>query len=63
MFCLDRQRGGSEECPTETLKTAGSTGNVYTVRINKLPSCDCPHAVCTQGEMTFNMLMQCLDQR
>ena len=20
----------------------GSTGNVYTVRINKIPSCDCP---------------------
>ncbi|KIW05278.1 hypothetical protein, variant 3 [Verruconis gallopava] len=44
MFCLDRQRGGSEDCPTEVLKIAGSTGNVYTVKIDRLPSCDCPHA-------------------
>lgn len=28
----------------EVFKIAGSTGNVYTVHIDKEPSCDCPHA-------------------
>ncbi|KAJ9660275.1 hypothetical protein H2201_007021 [Coniosporium apollinis] len=45
MFVIDRRRGGTEECPTETVKMVGSTGNVYTVTINKLPSCNCPHAL------------------
>lgn len=44
MFCLDRVRGGTDECPEETLKIAGSTGNVYTIKIGQVPSCDCPHA-------------------
>ena len=44
MFCLDRVRGGTEECPEEILKIAGSTGNVYTIKINQVPSCDCPYA-------------------
>jgi hypothetical protein len=39
MFCLGRERGGDAECPTETLKIAGSTGNVYTVTIDRIPSC------------------------
>lgn len=44
-FVLGRRRGGSDECPHETFALAGSTGNVYTVRVDREPSCDCPHAV------------------
>ncbi|EON62829.1 hypothetical protein W97_02054 [Coniosporium apollinis CBS 100218] len=44
MFVIDRRRGGTDECPTETVKMVGSTGNVYTVKVNKTPSCNCPHA-------------------
>jgi hypothetical protein len=44
MYVLDRTRGGNVKCPEETLKIAGSTGNVYTIFIGQLPSCDCPHA-------------------
>ncbi|KAK5689378.1 hypothetical protein LTR17_026295 [Elasticomyces elasticus] len=45
MFCLDRQRDSTDSAhPTETISLAGSTGNVYTIVIDKVPSCDCPHA-------------------
>ena len=45
MFALDRKRDDSNpEHPTETISLAGTTGNVYTITINKVPSCDCPHA-------------------
>jgi hypothetical protein len=44
MFVLDRARTGTAAQPEETVTLAGSTGNVYTVRINSLPSCNCPHA-------------------
>ncbi|KAK0353726.1 hypothetical protein LTR91_019270 [Friedmanniomyces endolithicus] len=45
MFCLDRQRDTSNPShPTETISLAGTTGNVYTIVIDKVPSCDCPHA-------------------
>lgn len=45
MFALDRQRDTSNpDHPTETVQLAGTTGNVYTVVIDKVPSCDCPHA-------------------
>ncbi|KAK4540845.1 hypothetical protein LTR36_008787 [Oleoguttula mirabilis] len=45
MFALDRQRDTSNpDHPTETVSLAGTTGNVYTVVIDKVPSCDCPHA-------------------
>lgn len=45
-FCiLDRQRVGTEAEPAEVLQIAGTTGNIYTIRIDKVPSCDCPHAV------------------
>ncbi|RDA91543.1 hypothetical protein CP533_4375 [Ophiocordyceps camponoti-saundersi (nom. inval.)] len=44
-FCvLGRQRGGDELCPEESFILAGSTGNVYTIRIARQLSCDCPHA-------------------
>ena len=42
MFVLDRQRTAELE---ETVQLAGTTGNVYTVTINKSPSCNCPHAL------------------
>jgi hypothetical protein len=45
MFVLDRQRDASESGhPTETISLAGTTGNVYTIVVDKVPSCDCPHA-------------------
>lgn len=45
MFALDRQRDASHpDHPVETISLAGTTGNVYTIIIDKVPSCDCPHA-------------------
>jgi hypothetical protein len=45
MFVLDRERNTSNvEYPTETISMAGTTGNVYTINVDKIPSCDCPHA-------------------
>ena len=41
---LSRQRCGSRDMPEEKVTIAGSTGNVYTVSINLIPSCNCPHA-------------------
>ncbi|GAA5984209.1 hypothetical protein JCM10908_006091 [Rhodotorula pacifica] len=38
-FCVDRQRTS----PTsEQFKVLGSTGNLYSVKVGNLPSCDCP---------------------
>lgn len=39
---IERERN-SEEL-RETFKVLGSTGNVYTVNIDTLPSCDCTYA-------------------
>ncbi|EME87109.1 uncharacterized protein MYCFIDRAFT_210692 [Pseudocercospora fijiensis CIRAD86] len=51
MFVIDRQRHPpddnveeSQRHPTETLSIAGTTGNIYTIVIDKKPTCDCPHA-------------------
>jgi len=46
MFVIDRQRHAhsGEDSPTEIILLAGTTGNVYTVVVDKVPSCDCPHA-------------------
>jgi len=41
-FMIDRRREGREPC--EEFKVLGSTGNVYTVIIDRFPSCDCPDA-------------------
>lgn len=41
-FMIDRRREGEELC--EEFKVLGSTGNVYTVMIGRLPSCNCPDA-------------------
>ncbi|KAK8218792.1 SWIM zinc finger protein [Phyllosticta capitalensis] len=43
MFVLDRSRAGTEDCPEENVDIAGSTGNVYTVNISKVPRCTCPY--------------------
>ncbi|THH27914.1 hypothetical protein EUX98_g6263 [Antrodiella citrinella] len=43
MFLLDRTRNGNEL--KEEFVVQGSTGNVYTVVIDKKPSCDCPDAL------------------
>lgn len=45
MFVLDRQRAESDpESPSETISLAGTTGNIYTITVDKVPTCDCPHA-------------------
>ncbi|KAK0240934.1 hypothetical protein EDD85DRAFT_763132 [Armillaria nabsnona] len=41
-FMIDRERDGDEL--KETFKVLGSTGNVYTVVIDRTPRCDCPDA-------------------
>jgi hypothetical protein len=41
---LSRERCGADELPGEKVVIAGSTGNVYTVNVGLVPSCDCPHA-------------------
>ncbi|TNY18326.1 hypothetical protein DMC30DRAFT_418930 [Rhodotorula diobovata] len=38
-FCVERKRTGET---SEEYKVLGSTGNLYTVRIDKVPTCDCP---------------------
>ncbi|TEB39398.1 hypothetical protein FA13DRAFT_1723590 [Coprinellus micaceus] len=39
-FMVDRRRHGGEL--REEFSVLGSTGNIYTVAVDKLPSCDCP---------------------
>ncbi|KAF7312446.1 hypothetical protein MIND_00258100 [Mycena indigotica] len=41
-FMVDRERVGEEL--KEEFKVLGSTGNIYTVTVAHLPSCDCPDA-------------------
>ncbi|KAF2848974.1 hypothetical protein T440DRAFT_142895 [Plenodomus tracheiphilus IPT5] len=41
---LSRERCGTDDVPEEKVRVAGSTGNVYTIRIGLTPRCDCPHA-------------------
>ncbi|GAA6003778.1 uncharacterized protein JCM10292_003372 [Rhodotorula paludigena] len=38
-FCVDRTRTGEI---MEEFKVLGSTGNVYTIKVDKIPTCDCP---------------------
>lgn len=42
---LSRERCGTDDAPEEVVRVAGSTGNVYTIRIKISPSCNCPHAL------------------
>ncbi|KAH7889342.1 hypothetical protein F5I97DRAFT_1843539 [Phlebopus sp. FC_14] len=51
-FMLDRRRNGSEL--REEFSVLGSTGNVYTVVIDKTPSCNCPDA--TKGNHCKHIL-------
>ncbi|KAF2142595.1 uncharacterized protein K452DRAFT_270370 [Aplosporella prunicola CBS 121167] len=44
MFVIDRTRGGTDDCPEESIEIAGTTGNIYTVNIDQAPNCTCPHA-------------------
>ncbi|KXL46864.1 hypothetical protein M433DRAFT_64993 [Acidomyces richmondensis BFW] len=46
MFALDRRRDydSTADHPIETIALAGTTGNIYTIVIDKVPSCNCPHA-------------------
>lgn len=44
-YVLSRTRCGVTSCPEEDVEIAGSTGNVYTVQIAQVPSCNCPHAL------------------
>ena len=42
MFVIDRVRHETNDVPEEVIELAGSTGNVYTVKINQQPTCTCP---------------------
>ncbi|KAI0087842.1 hypothetical protein BDY19DRAFT_227057 [Irpex rosettiformis] len=44
-FMVDRKRVDREGELREEFQVLGSTGNVYTVTIQKLPSCNCPDAL------------------
>ncbi|EGX89370.1 RING finger domain protein (Znf1), putative [Cordyceps militaris CM01] len=46
-FVLKRQRFDDAEsgCPEEDFELAGTTGNVYTIRIARQPVCNCPWAL------------------
>ncbi|KAK4211049.1 E3 ubiquitin-protein ligase Zswim2 [Rhypophila decipiens] len=41
-YVLSRTRGGTAQEPTETVEMTGSTGNIYTVVVDRQPTCDCP---------------------
>lgn len=43
-YVLSRARGGTPDCPEETVELTGSTGNIYTVLVAPQPRCDCPYA-------------------
>lgn len=44
-YVLQRTPGGSQDFPQETFEMTGSTGNIYTVRIKQVPTCDCSRAI------------------
>ncbi|OQO13035.1 hypothetical protein B0A48_02499 [Cryoendolithus antarcticus] len=61
MFALDRQRDMSNpDHPVEVIKLAGTTGNVYEIRVDKVPSCSCPHA--TKGAAQCKHIAYCLSR-
>lgn len=41
-FVLKWTRCDAADCPEEEFELAGTTGNVYTVRIARQPTCNCP---------------------
>ncbi|KAK4689761.1 hypothetical protein P7C73_g358, partial [Tremellales sp. Uapishka_1] len=42
MFLVDREKVENDPTAVEIFKVLGSTGNVYTVTIGRMPHCDCP---------------------
>lgn len=45
-FVLKRERcDDAEGCPQEDFEMAGTTGNVYSIKIARQPVCNCPHAL------------------
>ncbi|KAJ6790277.1 hypothetical protein PWT90_07508 [Aphanocladium album] len=44
-FVLKRERCDADECPQEEFELAGTTGNVYSVKIARQPVCNCPYAL------------------
>ncbi|WWC89970.1 uncharacterized protein L201_004899 [Kwoniella dendrophila CBS 6074] len=42
MFMIERERLGEGYSQYEQFKVLGSTGNVYTVEVGRVPRCDCP---------------------
>ena len=42
MVVIGRSRTGTDDCPTEDIDVVGSTGNIYRVTIDKVPTCTCP---------------------
>lgn len=45
MFIVGQQVRETDEVPEFYFDVVGSTGNIYKVKIGKLPSCDCPDAL------------------
>ncbi|CEJ61984.1 hypothetical protein PMG11_10500 [Penicillium brasilianum] len=45
MFIVGQQIRETDEVPEFYFDIVGSTGNIYKVKIGKLPSCDCPDAL------------------
>lgn len=52
MVVLDRERDMESSPPEETFKIAGSTGNVYQVRIANKSSCNCPDGIKVRASLT-----------
>lgn len=44
-FVLKRERCDAEDCPQEEFELAGTTGNVYSIKIARQPQCNCPYAL------------------
>ena len=42
MFVIDRASSGTDGVPEQTIELAGTTGNIYSITINKVPNCTCP---------------------
>ncbi|KAI4129207.1 MAG: hypothetical protein LQ338_002366 [Usnochroma carphineum] len=42
MFVVNRNRGGTEAIPEETVEMVGTTGNIYHVTVSQEPHCTCP---------------------
>ncbi|KAI9815053.1 MAG: hypothetical protein M1827_002896 [Pycnora praestabilis] len=42
MFVIGRVSGGTPDVPEERIDLAGTTGNIYSINIGKVPNCTCP---------------------